>query len=177
MSRMLYEKTSMLSSAPSTGEHDEGHVSVGGASEGPKLSCSEFAKLPKDTAAKVSVDLTTRSFDGMVYFLGEVLRARHERGAAGDTTVWAWNSATKRYTIWSLYLAQTGEVSGDGMVTVKFEGKRYTIPSACSDTETCLDPERQHRSLQVLALLNQIWGLQKETAEMPIVPTITVVNP
>jgi hypothetical protein len=62
-------------------------------------------------------------------------------------------------------------------VSVDFEGTSYSISNPCADPETCRDDAGRHRSLQVLALLNQIWGLQKEETSLPLVPTVTVVNP
>jgi hypothetical protein len=51
------------------------------------------------------------------------------------------------------------------------------VPSACDDSGDCAQGAERHRSLQVLALLNQIWGLQKEQSELPIAPTVTVIGP
>ncbi len=130
---------------------------------------------------QAQVRLTTRSLEGMIYYLGEVLRADASAAAeapqATGTTVWAWNRIQHRDMVWGLFVAQSGSAPSGSPVAVDFEGSTYFIPSECSDTQACPDPQHRHRTLQVLALLNQIWGLQKEAAQMPIVPTVTVVNP
>jgi hypothetical protein len=139
-----------------------------------KLSCAALARAASTTRNPFRVQLTTRSFDGMVYYLGEVLREQEDRGQ--KTTVWTWNGRKNRYAIWSLFVATTRDTQSSA-VSVRYDGSTYRIPVSCNDTEICHNPQRKHRSLQVLALLSQIWGLEKQESQMPIVPTVTVVNP
>jgi hypothetical protein len=127
-----------------------------------------------DNGAGPELQLTTRSLDGMIYFLGEILRA--EQGAGGGT-IWAWNGAENREGEWKLFLAEQGSAPSDSAVDVSFGGNGYYVPSTCEQPRECAESGERHRSLQVLALLGQIWGLQKEAAQMPIVPTVTVVTP
>jgi len=147
----------------------------------PKHKAKGEAMIAAAAPEQAQVRLTTRSLEGMIYYLGEVLRA--ESGAAGDvsqaegTTVWAWNRIRHRDMVWGLFVAESGRAPSDSPISVDFEGSTYFVPSECSDTQACPDLQHRHRTLQVLALLNEIWGLQKEAAQMPIVPTVTVVNP
>jgi hypothetical protein len=151
------------------------------ASRASKKDCTELADATKEAPNdNARIDLITRSFDGMIYYLGEVLRAERpvsEGGRGLETHVWAWNSKAQRFEPWTLYEARAGGLFARGIVSVDFEGTNYSIGNACADPETCSDSEGRHRSLQVLALLNQIWGLQKEETSLPLVPTVTVVNP
>lgn len=147
----------------------------------PKHKAKEETEGAGSTSEQAQVRLTTRSLEGMIYYLGEVLRA--EGGASGEiaqaagTTIWAWNRAQHRDAVWGLFVADRGSAPNSSPVSVDFNGSTYFVPSECSDTQACPDPQHRHRTLQVLALLNQVWGLQKEAAQMPIVPTVTVVNP
>ena len=167
---------------------DQGDISVqiGAApAKAPQCGATQKYGAKGDAAGAASeqaqVRLTTRSLEGMIYYLGEVLRAEGsddgEIPQAAATSVWAWNRIQHRDMVWGLFLADRGSVPSDSAVSVDFDGHTYFVPSECSDTQACPDPRHRHRTLQVLALLNQIWGLQKETAQMPIVPTVTVVNP
>jgi hypothetical protein len=141
-----------------------------------KEGCGE----PNAPASQPQVQLTTRSFDGMVYYLGEVLRAdglqTGGQARPASVTVWAWGQDERAET-WGLFVAIQGTPPAHSPVDVDYDGDTYYVPSACDDTTSCGDPQLRHRSLQVLSLLNQIWGLQKEAAELPVTPTVTVINP
>jgi hypothetical protein len=168
--------------ASQAGTRAEGEAFILGASpHASKQGCAGLADESKSAPGdKSRIDLTTRSFDGMIYYLGEVLRAERpvaEGGRGLNTHVWAWNSLAQKFEAWNLYKAESGGLVRNGIVSVEFEGTNYSISNPCVDPETCRDVAGRHRSLQVLALLNQIWGLQKEETSLPLVPTVTVVNP
>ena len=156
------------------GRPKDGLTPVSANADKQKLSCAALARSAPPARNPFSVQLTTRSFDGMVYYLGEVLREQEDSGQ--KTTVWTWNGRKNRYAIWNLFVATTHSTLRSA-VSVRYDGRTYRIPVSCNDTEICTNPQRKHRSLQVLALLSQIWGLEKQESQMPIVPTVTVVNP
>jgi hypothetical protein len=182
LSRLLTgTSTSFVSPASDTGGDDKTFLASARPS-GAKADCSALVAADKsrDTekagSEPLRVEFTTRSFDGMVYYLGEILRAEANSPAA-DTTVWTFNLNQRRFEPWTLYEAVAGSWSGQGAVSVDYNGTSYVIPAACANSETCASADGKHLSLQVLAMLNQIWGLEKEEATQPLVPTVTVVNP
>jgi hypothetical protein len=144
-----------------------------GKSESPATGCGAVGR-----ATAPQIELTTRSLDGMIYFLGEILRAEEDSSAANGTgSIWAWNRTEGREAEWKLFVTEQGAPPSDSAVDVSFHGETYYIPSDCEDARHCAEADARHRSLQVLSLLGQIWGLQKEEAQLPIVPTVTVVTP
>src|SRR6185295_10675967 len=102
--------------------------------------------------------------DSMLYYLGENVRA------GSSVTIWAGHRADRQTEI-PLFVVRRD--AGAELVSIDYRGGHYAIPDDCAGDDTC---EQQHRSLQVLSLLNQIWGLQKEASEAPSVPVVSVIN-
>lgn len=123
----------------------------------------------------LKLEFTTRSLDGMVYYLGEALRSASVAGPGPDAPVqlWVWNTAAKRFEPWDLFEVRPG----NGPIAVHFMHRQYAIPAACASASYCTDPEGRHTSFQAIALLNQVWGLQKEETQLPISPVVSVINP
>ena len=154
-----------------------GVATAGGFFDRPNLATTSLSSnLPTSCAAAASpapaaagaeppvFSFTTRSLDSMLYYLGEDLRA-------GDSvTIWTGHHAPRLAEI-PLFMVERG--SSHELVGIDYRGSHYAIPDQCGDDMTC---EQQHRSLQVLSLLNQIWGLQKEASEAPTVPVVSVIN-
>ena len=149
-------------------------------------SAAGAAKMGADHAPR-GMQLSTRSLDGMVYYLGEIIRAEHQvkdsvmpDAAPPDTSgvsLWVWNTSSRAYSDWDLFSVRRGSAPDSNLIAVDFHGDAYYVPPACDDSGDCGQGAERHRSLQVLALLNQIWGLQKEQSELPIAPTVTVIGP
>ena len=135
-----------------------------------KLADSCKAKKAKNTVVSneckdpPTFAVTTRSLDSMLYYLGEDLRAN------GSVKVWEKDGQES----YALFDAKHDDQSDSTLVEVQYRGNRWVIPSICKDTVNYC--EQTHRSLQVLSLLNQIWGLQKEASETPTVPVVSVIN-
>jgi hypothetical protein len=125
-------------------------------------TCAETASAIASTGTKPVFRFTTRSLDSMLYYLGEDVRA----GSA--VTIWSGSGRMREIP---LFLVQRG--TSDALVEIDYRGGSYSIPDQCAGDDTC---EQNHRSLQVLSLLNQIWGLQKEASEAPSVPVVSVIR-
>lgn len=125
-------------------------------------TCAETATATATTGPKPVFRFTTRSLDSMLYYLGENVRAN------GAVTIWSGGGRMKEMP---LFLVERGGWSA--LVSVSYRGGSYAIPDQCAGDDTC---EQSHRSLQVLSLLNQVWGLQKEASEAPSVPVVSVIN-
>jgi len=173
----------------------DGGLRIEGAAA-PQGATSLIAALPKNCAAQVAANnaeklraarcaipanqhndecqdppdfnITTRSLDSMLYYLGEDLRA------GSNVKIWA-DHGPGRYLESSLYVAKstTQSRAGDALVSVDYRDETYAIDSCPQDLagDPCLG-----RSLQVLSMLNQIWGLQKEATDTPSVPVVSIVN-
>ncbi len=111
-----------------------------------------------------TLSFTTRSLDGMIFYLGEDLRAED------DVSVWISNPDGRAHVA-PLFVAR--ESGGLALVSTEFRGTTYIIPDDCDGHAHC---EQGNRSLQVLSLLSQIWGLQKEASDAPSVPVVSVIN-
>jgi hypothetical protein len=137
------------------------------AGEAAKANCK---KSPNDPACKEPpvFSFTTRSLDSMIYYLGEDLRA--------NDSIELWD-APPSGTASKVKLFRVKQRDGmeSFLVSTEFRGVTYIIPDSCSDAADC-DLGRSHRSLQVLSLLNQIWGLQKEATDTPSIPVVSVVG-
>jgi hypothetical protein len=127
------------------------------------LTCTATA-MAKPAAAGTAPVLrfTTRSLDSMLYYLGEDVRA------GNSVTIWSGSGRMRELPLFVVQQGGTGT-----LVAIDYRGDSYGIPDECAGSPTC---EQGHRSLQVLSLLNQIWGLQKEASEAPSVPVVSVIN-
>jgi hypothetical protein len=108
-----------------------------------------------------SVDITFRSVDGVIYFLGEYLRA------ADDKTREAYAIPRKDGTTTKpepLLLVAPGR-GGPHDLSVSLEGNSWHVPADCK----C-------RSYQVIALINQLFNLHKSGTAAPLSTAVRVVN-
>jgi hypothetical protein len=125
-------------------------------------TCAETATAKPSTGAKPVFRFTTRSLDSMIYYVGESVRA------GNSVTIWTGSGRMREMP---LFLVERNP--SDELVSIDYRGGHYAIPDQCDGDDTC---EQSHRSLQVLSLFNQIWGLQKEASEAPSVPVVSVIN-
>lgn len=139
----------------------------------------------------VSKDIafTERSFEGMIYYLGEIVRA-DESGVdpASIVRVHGRNSTVTGagYTE-SMFYASSMLDSADAALSIKADsGKEMRLPKLCplsirlaspkADGGGCSVEYPDNESIAVLSLLNQVWGLQKEYTGPPAQPVI-LANP
>ena len=105
------------------------------------------------------IELTFRSPDGMVYYLGELIRD----GAAPVDVV---GSSGVEATLFKVDAApvQTGAASADAAVAVDFWNWRYSIARAAGRPSSQGPADR---SMQTLALVSQILQLQNKATASP----------
>jgi hypothetical protein len=136
------------------------------------------------------LSFTERSFEGMIYYLGEIVRA-DESGVDPMSIVRvhgrnpAINGAA--YTE-SLFYASSALDAADAALSVKADsGKTYYLANLCTNSIRLASPKKDPRlgcstefpdneSTAVITLLNQVWGLQKEYSGPPAQPVI-LANP
>lgn len=108
---------------------------------------------------QIALNVVFRSPDGIVYFLGERLRAKLESGtrpaaAGGDTLFDVDRNA-----------------SGPVAVTVMHRGQHWTIPALEIEREAGATRAPVDRSLEVIALLNQLISVQTSLKEFSRAPS------
>lgn len=116
------------------------------------LPNSEIGNLdPKD----LNIHITTRSPDGMLYYLGEVVRAAEE--GKPDTVVQTGHSVIP------LIKVVAGD-RGDPAVSVGFRGSCFSVPR-----------NQRSASMQVFELLKQVFALYNKGSGTPSTTAVTIV--
>jgi hypothetical protein len=133
------------------------------------------------------IAFSTRSFEGMIYYLGEATRYENSENAdaAAFVRVLGRNPAVAGEAYYeTMFYASKAVGSADAAVSVRDDsGAAYAVPKPCASPDLRLASDRvvactveypDDESLQVLTLLNQIWGLQKESNVSPGPPEVVV---
>ena len=143
-------------------------------------------KPVKLTSNKIA--FSTRSFQGMIYYLGETVRYQEDENADPATYphVMGRNPAVAGGGyVEIMFYGSSRLPEDDAAVAVKDDsGKAYYLPKPCmamalspaSRSGACSAEYPDNESLQVLNFVNQVWGLQKESVQGPTSPLV-VVNP
>lgn len=158
-------------------------------------SCDDGARHKaqpgRDTIRLTSKDFefTERSFESMIYYLGEIVRA-DESGVDPATIVRVQGRNTSvtgaAYTE-SLFYASSTLDSGDAALSVTdSHGKKIYLADLCPKSIRLAPPKADgggcsvefpdNESIAVISLLNQVWGLQKEYTAPPSQPVV-LANP
>lgn len=150
---------------------------------------------PRTVALSSSkIEFTIRSFESMMYFLGEIARTDL---ASGDPAmrpvlipILGRNpeySQTPSTAYWdTLFYVSKNLASADTALSIKDDhGQSYAVPKPCLATPgadvpalasgrsiACSAEYPDNESLVVLNLMNEVWGLQKEQASSPAAAVI-----
>lgn len=128
---------------------------------------------------RVRIDIQFRSVEDIIYFLGEYSRTgdgayrlpfedyRRRCGGEGE--------APARSPKW---IIRVDEGSGGGLIDTSFRGKRYFIPSEPAAGTAGCEPTGSAgtRSIQVIALLEQLLNLHKSADQLPSSVSITGIR-
>jgi hypothetical protein len=134
-------------------------------------------------------EFTERSFEGMIYYLGEIVRA-DESGVDPSTIVRVQGrnpAVTGAGYTESLFYASSTLDSGDSALSVTdSRGKKVYLANLCPKSIQLAPPKADgggcsvefpdNESIAVISLLNQVWGLQKEYTAPPSQPVV-LANP
>jgi hypothetical protein len=133
---------------------------------------------PKPNHVEPKISVALRSVEGMIYYLGQIARAQTEMSIATPITTAELDGLKQAVMIPLFQVKRDSDVPS--VVSVDFEGRTYSIPKLCegecSATTAHSVQYPQHRSLDVLTLVNQLWGLQKEANNQPPAPAVTVIG-
>lgn len=116
-----------------------------------------------------------RSTLGLIYFLGEYVRLSGELGAQAVYQVPSCYGDCSPSTLLSRPVIDLKQGSGGALIATDFRGKRFFIGA----DEEAIDPPSgaaKARSLQVIALVQQLVNLQKSADTLPASLSITGVN-
>jgi len=161
-------------------------VSDNGADDDKDSQCGSIHVPQDDTAQGVvlhmnQIAFSIRSFEGMIYYLGEVTRAE-EGGLPVPRSIVRILSRNAdllgpgHYN--TMFYASDKLDSKDAAFTVRDEkGKDHSVPVLCPASVSLAPPRKDgapcsteypdNESLSVMTLLNQVWGLQKEASTGP----------
>jgi hypothetical protein len=121
----------------------------------------ERAKVLKEAGPAASFSL--RSVDGMVYYLGELLRTQRESGTL--LTYGSPIALNRSRVLFRVDVDAAADPSRN--ITADFLGKRYSISRMSSGDD---------RSLTVLSILSQVFALYREEKELPKTTAVEVVG-
>jgi hypothetical protein len=144
---------------------------------------SRLPKVVKLTSDKVM--FSTRSFQGMIYYLGETLRYEEDKDAnpINFPRVLGRNPAVGGDSYFEImFYGSSALDSEDTAVSVRDDaGQSYAIPKPCMHKPVpgagpmkCSSEYPDNESLQLLNFVNQVWGLQKESVSSPTSPLVVV---
>jgi len=153
--------------------------------------CKEAAdQKEKDAGAPPKPDdppaiaFNQRSVEAMVYYIGQIIRRRVELRDMSKVTYLNGADPGNPYEE-ELFRIRTGDPDAGAVVDVTNDGKGYFVPDLCAKDDNdkdasdlgCSAEYPNHASVQVLTLLNQVWGLQKTATAPPTVANVTLISP
>lgn len=144
-----------------------------GVKESPTASPRPKLDLSPDKTAEAK--LTLRSTQSMIYFLGELSRAQ------GDTTR-EWRSENiplkfsvgdpaRKKTAYLFRMTNDAQVANPA-VSVHYRNRLYSIAPYTEAT----DDTPEDRSVQTLALLSLVYGLQNHSVDAPSISNVRILN-
>lgn len=144
---LFAESASSVASGGFEGKPDEHSV----------IATGSFVK--DGSSIPVEVQVVLRSVDGVIYYLGEYLRAAHPPLLVSDVGAIPIISVTRKRP-------------DRAFTTTSYRGTRYFVPSTDEGRIT----QESGRSSQVFALIEQLLNLQKSAKDRPTTQTVRVVQ-
>jgi hypothetical protein len=148
----------------------------------------KLAELPQrsdehfDDGQPLTVELAPRTTEGVIYYLGEVVRRQTEAefGQPRRQIMIPYGQSTRPVPLEGcdrapdvdkshcepLFVIDTGDGSG-AFISVTYDGTRYAIPS---------DKGAAGRTYQVLDLVTQLLGLNKSAKDLPAASIFTITG-
>jgi hypothetical protein len=119
----------------------------------------------KPSSSSLHVRFVMRSTQSMLYFLGELNRA-NLAGQAPLTIPVRGNRMVR------LFEARCCDALPDAAVSVEYRSNRYSVKAIPAAADKAPDDDR---SLQTLALLSLVYGLQNQSSEAPAIRNVRVI--
>ncbi|MEL7199719.1 MAG: hypothetical protein AAGL10_15520 [Pseudomonadota bacterium] len=138
-----------------------------------KARCDGAVADPK--LAQYTLRPRFRSTLGLIYFLGEYVRLSDEQGPDAVYQVPSCYDDCSPDRLLTRPVIDLRKGSGDALIETEFRGARYFIEAGEEQADP-LSGEARARSLQVVALVQQLVNLQKSADTLPASLSITGVN-
>jgi|GEM_PF-1846667 len=155
--------------------------------------------IDREDKDKIVVDITLRSPQGILYYLGEVLRVWNDETRAGEGPSRIplilsnrakthasevvpcpgshGSSANDDTVCVPLFMArERSPRCAESQVGIQYEGRSYIVPKAPEGSTSCEDGCCSGRSMQALTLVSQLLALQKKGEDLPGVTLVRSVG-
>jgi hypothetical protein len=147
-----------------------------GKATGPGDCASAVADWQKDgggTDNSLTISYTPRSLESIVYYLGEVVRREYgEPGSSyAPVTFLSWSPDDEIYNE-ELFRVEKGIPPKDALAKTIELGQAYYVPALCA---SCSWEYPDHSSGMILEMLSQIWGINKQQTNPPVVVPVSVI--
>jgi hypothetical protein len=130
--------------------------------------------LPDTYKAVVEIDITFRSAEGILYYLGEYVRneARSPKLRRDEDDKEACVRPEEMFCIPIVRVLPASQIrSSDRLIDVLYRGRRYAVPIAGARLT-----ERSGRSSQTISLVQQLLNLHRSSKDLPFTPLVRVQN-
>ena len=124
--------------------------------------------VPAGYKTELLIDVSVRSVEGMINFLGEYVRTKNERPLAYGRC----EDGEFRQCIPLIVIKPAAE-AGDAppFISVEYKGERYVVPSSGEDIRTGAG-----FSSQVIGLVQTMLNLHRSSEDLPSTPLVRVIN-
>lgn len=124
--------------------------------------------VPAGYRTELVIDVSLRSVEGMINFLGEYVRTEKKRPLAWGRC----EDGQYRPCIPLIVIRPAGQ-AGDAppFISVEYKGERYVVPSSGEDIRT-----NAGFSSQVIGLVQTMLNLHRSSKDLPSTPLVRVIN-
>lgn len=124
--------------------------------------------VPPGDRTELLIDVSIRSVEGMINYLGEYVRTKNERPLAyGRCEDGQYRDCIPLIVIEPVEQASDAEP----FISVDYKGKRYIVPLSGEDIRT-----RAGFSSQVIGLVQTMLNLHRSAQDLPSTPLVRVIN-
>ncbi|MFA5966612.1 MAG: hypothetical protein WC804_21555 [Sphingomonas sp.] len=136
-----------------------------------KGACNNYVKA--GYSCDLQIDVTLRSIEGIIYYLGELQR---DVAQPNKPRLWGvcdpMTSQRADYCIPIFELMRTKPISADGWITeVDFKGAHYYVPSSGQSIS-----QTAGRTSEVMTLVEQLLNLYRSSKDFPTTPSVRVLR-
>lgn len=124
--------------------------------------------VPTGYKTELLIDVSLRSVEGLILYLGEYVREANERPLASGTC----EDGRYRPCIPLIVIKPAAEAKGvEPFISVDYKGSRYVVPSSGEDIRAAAG-----FSSQVIGLVQTMLNLHRSSKDLPSTPLVRVVN-
>lgn len=152
------------------GGRETGPEAVGISPNGAGFTATDYFRglVPAGYKTELLIDVSLRSVEGLIYYLGEYVRTSNKRPMA-----WGRCADGSAGECIPLIVVKRAEAAGatNVFVSVDYKGERYVVPSSGEDIRA----DGGHSS-QVIGLVQTMLNLYRSSKDLPSTPLVRVIN-